>query len=271
MYTIYLITNLVNGKVYVRQTNQRLSARWGAHKADARRGVSFYIGHAIHKYGEENFSIRKIDSAETIQSANFLEESWIFLYNSRNPMVGYNIRPGGNTSSMSKEGKEKLRQHRLGKLLSSETKLVISTQVKKAWEDGRKVQHPYTDSMREKASKRTGPRNPLYNQKLLPEHLVFLCNNGVSFGRLAEFFGVNRSTISRRIKSTGLPYIEHTSKTGSPGGRHVSYQEIDETTLRYLCGLGISMKEVCTRLGRPQNRVLPRMRELGITIKRTKQ
>ena len=48
---IYKITNLQNNKVYIGQTKQELSARWGQHLANARRGVQLPLYEDIRRVG----------------------------------------------------------------------------------------------------------------------------------------------------------------------------------------------------------------------------
>ena len=51
---VYLITNTVNGKVYVGQTINGLSKRWKGHKNDVRNGSQNPLHRAIRKYGERD-------------------------------------------------------------------------------------------------------------------------------------------------------------------------------------------------------------------------
>ena len=74
---IYLITNTVNGKLYVGQTIHGLSWRWNIHKAMARRGNKVYFHAAIRKYGEEAFVPSVLASAENVQELNELEIAFI--------------------------------------------------------------------------------------------------------------------------------------------------------------------------------------------------
>lgn len=55
---IYKITNLVNNKVYIGQTERTLKERWGQHKYS--KGCK-YLHNAILKYGAESFKIEEIE------------------------------------------------------------------------------------------------------------------------------------------------------------------------------------------------------------------
>jgi group I intron endonuclease len=87
---IYLTINQVNGKVYIGQTGVDSSSYIGSGKAMLK---------GIKKYGKSNF-IKTIlrDSIESLEELNFWEDFYIRLFDSRNPEIGYNIRPGGKNS-----------------------------------------------------------------------------------------------------------------------------------------------------------------------------
>lgn len=89
---VYQITNLVNGKVYIGQTND-IHRRWQEHKHDKRKNKP--IHNAIQKYGQDNF---KIDILYYGPYYNRVEKNWISLLDSQNPNKGYNITSGGQDS-----------------------------------------------------------------------------------------------------------------------------------------------------------------------------
>jgi len=85
---IYKTTCLINKLIYI-----------GQHKAvnfDAR-----YIGSgrkfkkAVQEFGKENFTCELIDTAESFEELNSKEEYWVEFYQSRNPLIGYNVKKGG--------------------------------------------------------------------------------------------------------------------------------------------------------------------------------
>lgn len=90
---IYVITNKVNGKQYVGQTKNKLSERLKRHIADAKKHDDLYFHRAILKYGEENFLIEEIDTAETREELNKKEIYWIGKLDTYKN--GYNSTLGG--------------------------------------------------------------------------------------------------------------------------------------------------------------------------------
>ena len=60
---IYIITNLINNKVYIGQTIQTLEKRWQGHcrKSCSKNEADMQIKRAIYKYGKENFTIKVIE------------------------------------------------------------------------------------------------------------------------------------------------------------------------------------------------------------------
>ena len=55
--TIYKITNIKTGKVYIGKTTRSLNDRLQGHINSADKGDNFKLSRAIRKYGEENFVI----------------------------------------------------------------------------------------------------------------------------------------------------------------------------------------------------------------------
>ena len=133
MHSIYIITNLINSKIYIGQTFD-LKARWIKHKL-----LSEYsdacpkLYRAMRKYGIDKFSFNKIQGCDSQEYANEVEEFYIKFLDSI--VAGYNIRTGGKVSKgwhpseatklkmviaatgriMSPESIEKTRQANLGR------------------------------------------------------------------------------------------------------------------------------------------------------------
>lgn len=98
IYSLYRITNLVNGKVYIGCTTASIQERFYAHKQAAARGSNLPIHHAIRKYGVEHFSIVQICSALNKDAMYELERHFIVEYDCcrlDGDKPGYNLTRGG--------------------------------------------------------------------------------------------------------------------------------------------------------------------------------
>jgi len=89
---IYLITNPINGKVYVGQTID-YKTRMRKHKCAAKNPKQ-YIAKAIKKYGWENFTKEILIDEVPEEDLDNLEINYIDIYNSFGP-GGYNLTKGG--------------------------------------------------------------------------------------------------------------------------------------------------------------------------------
>jgi len=91
---IYKVTNQINGKVYIGQTNYTVENRWRQHLTDAaREDISDRpLYRAIRKYGPEAFTVECIEECPRDQLDD-REIYWIDQYQSY--QYGYNATPGG--------------------------------------------------------------------------------------------------------------------------------------------------------------------------------
>jgi group I intron endonuclease len=116
---IYLITNLVNLKIYVGKTAQNLHDRWLEHISKSRsKKKQEYLYRAMRKTGVENFHIQEIAVATTVEQLNELEKLWIFILRSNDPKIGYNMTSGGEGVPLVGEAKER---HRLSAVKYAQT------------------------------------------------------------------------------------------------------------------------------------------------------
>lgn len=126
MFYLYRITNIINNKVYIGQSNKEKD-RWRQHKYFGKNPekTGQYIHRAMAKYGIDNFIYEVIAVCTTEEYANELETILIAQYNSRDKQYGYNLAPGGD--SPWNRGLPKEMQPMYGKTQSDSFKQKMST------------------------------------------------------------------------------------------------------------------------------------------------
>jgi group I intron endonuclease len=96
IHFLYRITNKENNKIYIGQTVEP-TKRWYQHRRDAANPTpTMTIGHAIKKYGAENFEYEIIATCKSQDNANELETLLVSQYSSHvSTGKGYNVSLGG--------------------------------------------------------------------------------------------------------------------------------------------------------------------------------
>lgn len=151
---IYVITNTVNNKQYVGQTNAP-HRRWIEHKYLGKHvpnQYTSYLYQAMRKYGTNSFSFQILERVQLSQMEE-KEKEWITTLNTMAPN-GYNLTSGGKLLCGDNNPF-------YGKKHTTETKQKISEANK-----GR-VASPQEIEMRKRIN--AGEKNPFYGKKHSPE------------------------------------------------------------------------------------------------------
>jgi group I intron endonuclease len=105
---IYKFTHIKSGKSYIGQTIQDPDRRKLEHISGSKyTSKSYHFHNALRKYGVEEFTFEVIDSANSLEELNLLEEKYVELYDSIKN--GYNIRNAGNNKKHNLESIERMR------------------------------------------------------------------------------------------------------------------------------------------------------------------
>lgn len=130
---IYLVTNLINSKVYVGKTERTLQERWNSHCREAYcKNCKSYFHRSIKKHGKDSFLCRCLIKTADKNELNNLEISYIAKYDSMNPKIGYNGTIGGT-----------------GGRLNKNSLLKLSNSLKKRWEG---IPRPVSEETKQKIS-----------------------------------------------------------------------------------------------------------------------
>lgn len=104
---IYLVTNMVNDKMYVGQTIRSLAERRTKHiYASLTNKDNGYFHNALRVYGVDNFKWEIVHNCSNTNILNLLEIFYIGYYDTFNN--GYNLNAGGKNASMSEETRAKI-------------------------------------------------------------------------------------------------------------------------------------------------------------------
>lgn len=136
---VYLITNKVNGKVYVGQTTRFLKNRLRnhishayAHLSGKYKGQDTPLFRAIRKYGKESFIIDVICSCSSKEELDLMEDLYIAILGGMDKRTGYNVRRGGSNGKMSEEVKLFCGSTHLGRKHTSEARQKMSVAMKES-------------------------------------------------------------------------------------------------------------------------------------------
>jgi len=191
MFTIYQVTNTINGKCYVGYNshfNER--KRFNEHSQSAKRGSVLPLHAAIRKYGKKNFSLSILETGENeeygLKVAEPMYIAWL--------KPEYNICSGGEGTPgrvWSEESRRKSSAKQKGRKLTEEHKEAL--------------RGPRPHMRKEKPPKRTKEDS---NKLRSESHKKFLREHPLELNRIRTFqVGIKKPTIS----------CPHCSKVGGNG------------------------------------------------------
>ena len=107
---IYKVTNLVNNKMYIGQTRQKIpSRRFNSHIRESKNSKTTNSFHnAIKKYRKSNFKFEIICCSTNLDDLNYMESYFISLYKSNIKGIGYNLTSGGDCIALNQESIDKM-------------------------------------------------------------------------------------------------------------------------------------------------------------------
>lgn len=148
-YTVYLRTNLVNGKQYVGQT-KNFAKREFDWKCLTTKYANKLLTIDRDKYGLDKFKTEILAEVESRESSWRLEQKFIKELNTKYPN-GYNMCNGGKTSKgtiFTDDTKKNISKSHIGKKLSNEQKRKISESLKGIFvNDSKKSKQVYQYSL----------------------------------------------------------------------------------------------------------------------------
>lgn len=185
-YSIYIIRNKINDKVYIGQTSQSVAVRFSQHMkpSTTKQRGTYKIYNAVNKYGKENFYYEILEEHLTSEQADEREVYYIKQFNSYEN--GYNSTRGADTKTISRvQDVEKLIEMTNNKCSISEIAKEFGVCKETVERTMRSLDIRYVMKVTE---------------EYLLEHKDYMTNVD-----MAKDLNVNRATISRVFKRFGIP------------------------------------------------------------------
>jgi len=96
-YSIYKVTNKINGNEYVGFTSTTPHTRFIGHLSEAKSNTNYKFHNALNKYGKDNFIIDTLyNSNDRDFALNIMEPYFIKTLGTFRSKHGYNMTPGGD-------------------------------------------------------------------------------------------------------------------------------------------------------------------------------
>lgn len=225
---VYLIRNLVNGKVYVGQTTRSITKRFRNHVSHSisytsgkYKGKDTPLFRAIHKYGKESFSISCLCSCQSKEELDLMEDLYILTSGGIQKDSGYNIRRGGANGEMSPEVRKSCGYGKIGFKHTEESKRKMSEAIKKYCKDhprppmtdatknkisdGQKNRKPISVSTRERLKYRfSGEKGTAFKPEADTQLIMYLYSKNYSSLDISKVVPLTSDGVLHRLKKCGV-------------------------------------------------------------------
>lgn len=207
MYSVYKVTNKVNGKIYIGWTSKGVAERWKVHQQQsfAPKGQRYHFQNAIVKYGPESFHVETLISSYDKSFSLQMEKYYIARFRTHLPTVGYNRTLGGEGNIPNEEQRKQRsesikgeRHHAFGKRGDE-----------MPWY-GKKHKEESIQKMSETTRKMVmGKDNPFYGRKHSEESLIKMSESkkGMNSGEENPFYGKQHGSETKEKMSAAWAEI----------------------------------------------------------------
>lgn len=189
MTIVYLIKNMINGKMYIGQTSRTLERRWYEHCWHASRGESGVLYRAIRKYGKDAFWPMILITLES-DEADVWEQKWIKLL--KTTIRGYNVSIGGAAPFKGGKHTDEWRERHSRKMTGNGHPLFGK---KQSFEAKQKI------SRTKLSQNRRGPKTHNYRQDIPASVVMLLYASGEPKRSISRLLEIDRNAINTRLRN----------------------------------------------------------------------
>ena len=206
MYTVYIHTNKENNKCYIGLTSRVAKKRWengSGYKANK------HFTSAVKKYGWDNFDHIIFAENLTKYEACKMERLLIALYDSTNPLYGYNMSIGGECGRKgikhTEEARKRMSAAQKGRQISEETRRkigegnkgkIMSDEARRKISEALKGKHPTEETRRKLSESHKKPYKETYKKRCKPVLCVELNRIFPSIREAEKELNIENSNIS---------------------------------------------------------------------------
>lgn len=197
-HIVYLIENVVNGKVYVGKTGLTTTRRFSQHKSNAlNANLPGLLYNAIRKHGGDKFTIRELGRTSS-EFINMLETLYILIFNANKRQVGYNLTTGGDGgrtrmgATLTDEQKARIGEANKGRKWTPEQREVLMAARRKQGDERRGSKRPDL----------AGKPGPMKEKKHRPESVKKMLETKLSRGLMRDLAQPKPKKVWKPIERT---------------------------------------------------------------------